>query len=221
MKLYKYLSDDTFRNYLQNHLHGEVYFSAWREFNDPMEGFFVYMANKDNQRLIEAIVGEKSAYRVSCFCRSWKKFLLWSYYTNKHKGVCLEFEVSKKNLPANCSLDPIEYAPTLPEFDSSLSADEQAKKILFTKMKPWEQEREWRLLGRNLHQYSVPFGTLTGIIFGVNYAKGDPDDTTRQQVVHATRNMEQHTPVLYQAYIEGNKPEIRRKVFDCYDQNSI
>jgi hypothetical protein len=221
MKLYKYLSDRTFRDHLQSHLNGEVHFSAWREFNDPMEGFFVYIANKDPRHQIDAIIGEKAVYRVSCFCRSWKKFLLWSYYTNKHRGVCLEFEVNKRNLPANCSLAPINYASTLPQFDSSLSADEQAKKFLLTKMRPWNQEGEWRLLGRNLQQYTVPFGRLTGIIFGANYADGDPNDTTRQQVVHETRSMGIRPPVLYQAYIEGNTPEIRRRVFDRCDQNRI
>ena len=221
MKLYKYLSDKTFRDHLQSHLNGEVHFSSWREFNDPMEGFFVYIAKGDTRNQIDAIVGEKTAYRVSCFCRSWKKFLLWSYYTNKHRGVCLEFEVNKKNLPANYSLDPINYDPTLPQFDSSLSPVEQAKKFLLTKMRPWKQEGEWRLLGRNLQQYTVPFGRLTGIIFGANYADGDPNDATRQQVVHESRSIGKLHPVLYQAYIEGNTPEIRRSVLDCYDQNRI
>lgn len=221
MKLYKYLSDETFRDHLQSHLNGEVFLSAWREFNDPMEGFFVYIANKDPRHSIDAIVGGKSEYRVSCFCRSYKKFLQWSHYANKHRGVCLEYEVSKKHLPRNCTLDPVSYLPRLPEFDSSLPLDQQARKFLLTKMNPWKQEGEVRLLGRNLPQFTVPFGKLIGIIFGVKYADGGPNDTTRQELVHAFRNIGHPSPTLYQACIDGNTPEIHRRVFDRYDQNRI
>jgi len=221
MKLYKYLSDKTFHDHLDSHLRGEVHLSSWRDFNDPMEGFFIYIANGDQQQAVDAVVGKKSKFRVSCFCKSYKKFLLWSYYTNKHRGVCLEFEVHKKRLPANCILESIVYSPTLPQFDANANVDDQAKRFLLTKMTPWKQEGEVRLLGHNLSSDTISFGRLIGIIFGVNYSQGDSRDQTRQRVVHAVRDLGQSGPELYQAVIEGDSPEIQRRVFDRYEQNQF
>lgn len=221
MKLYKYLSDDVFRDYLTSHLNGEVYLSSWRDFNDPMEGYFTYIAHRDTRHIIDAVVGEKSEYRVSCFCKSYRQFLLWSYYTNKHRGVCLEYVVQPDQLHPGCILKAVRYNDSLPRLDLSASVDEQARMFLLTKLKPWEQEQEVRLLARNVAQRTIPFGRLTGIIFGVNYAAGDPKDTGRQRVATEYRVRGRTRPRLYQAAIEGDSAAITRRPFDRYDQNPI
>ena len=215
MKLYKYLSDEVFRDHLESHLRGEVHLSSWREFNDPMEGFFTYTANKDPQHVVDAIVSKKSAYRVCCFCESYEEFLLWSYYTNKHRGVCLEFEVDKKGLPSSCSLKAIQYSSTLPQLDANESVDVQARRFLLTKMLPWKQEGEVRLLGYKMEHATIRFGRLTGVIFGVNHSKGDPDKRTRQRVFRIIRDLGSGAPKPYQAKIEGKSPQIKRRILDC------
>jgi hypothetical protein len=219
MRLYKYLPDKTFRDHLDSHLNGDVYLSKWSDFNDPMEGFFVYVADRDRCHVIDAIVGAKATYRVSCFCRSYNKFLLWSHYTNGHRGVCLEYDVNRRHLPPGCSLDSVQYSRTLPGLDATLPVDQQARSFLLTKMMPWRQEGEVRLLGQNLPQCTVALGRLTGIIFGVNYLRGDPNDQTRQRVVDDCRTKGASAPTLYQAVINGNSPVISRHIFDGYDQN--
>lgn len=114
MKLFRYLTDQVFRDHLESHLRGEIYLSSWRESNDPMEGFFTDTFCRDHRLIIDAVVGQKSEYRVCCFCKSFKKFLLWSYYTNKHRGVCLEYTIKQNQIPSHCVLAPITYTATLP-----------------------------------------------------------------------------------------------------------
>lgn len=219
MKLYKYLSGEIFEKYLGSHLKGEVYVSAWREFNDPMEGFFIYIARHDTQHIVEAVVGQKSEYRVCCFFKTYKEFLLWSYYANKHKGVCLEYNIQEP--PPECMLEAVQYSHTLPQLDTTASVDEQVKRFLLTKMDPWRHEQEVRLLARKVSCRTIPFGRLTGIIFGVNFADGNPRDTLRQQVASTVRGFGESGPKLYQAVIEGDSPKITRQPIDTHEQSNI
>ena len=176
-----------------------------------MEGFFTYIFHRDPQNIVGAVVGEKLEYRVCSFCKSYKKFLLWSYYANSHKGVCLEYSVRKHQLRPGCVLEPVQYNRTLPSLNTKASVNEQAKKFLLTKMMDWKTEQEVRLLAPKSIRASIPFGRLTGIIFGLNH----PDAEVRQKVVSTVRGLGRSGPMLYQATIEGDSAEIiRRNLID-------
>ena len=221
MKLYKYISNDTLYTHLDSILRGEVYLSRWNDLNDPMEGFFIYSANNNPRQHIDNVIGEKSEYRVSCFSKSYKKFLLWSHYSFKHRGVCLEFEVAKKDLPQNCFLEPIQYSKILPEFRIDEDINLQARRFLSTKLIAWKQEGEVRLLCRSPQQHTMPFGRLTGIIFGINYHKDDKHDQNRQKLINTIRHSCNDKPCLYQANIERESAEIHRKKFTRYDNQLL
>lgn len=206
MKLYKYISDETFRKYFDFYLNGNVYFSFWQELNDPMEGWFI--VSSDVQDLKNAVVGEKSLYRVSCFCKSYKKILLWSYYANRHKGICLEYQVAKKDLPTNCYLEKIKYSPSLPALDFSKRIEDQARNFLFTKLKPWKQEGELRLLGNDLLNGGMILGCLKGIIFGMGYP--EINGYKIQDVVNFFQ-FKPNKPRLYRAVFNRETSEIERQ----------
>jgi hypothetical protein len=215
MKLYQYLSLEKFSKYFSSCIRGEVHLASWSEFNDPLEGYFSYIAHSDHRHIVDAIVGGKSEYRVSCFCKTYKKFPLWAYYAGNHRGICLEYEVNKKCLPENCILERVVYSRALPQLDADQSVDEQVKSFLFTKLLPWKHECEVRLLGKNLTHHNVKLGCLTGIIFGANYTKADPTDRMRQKVSCAIQEISRR-PELYQAVINGNDPKIElKKVGPC------
>jgi hypothetical protein len=210
MKLYRYMCDNTFNKYLPSILKGEVHLSQWREFNDPMEGYFQYLLHSDPQHVVNAIVSEKTEYRVCCFSKKYTKYLLWSYYANKHKGVCLEYEVSRKQLPQDVILQPIDYSNTLPQLDASIQPDEQARKFLLKKTMPWQHELEVRLLCRNAKNTEIPFGELTGIILGVRRSEGVIQNETLQQVYEA-QNMSKKLRV-YEAILNSDSITLGRKM---------
>lgn len=177
-----------------------------------MEGFFSYIAREDTRHIIDQIVMGKAKYRVSCFAKSYKKFLLWSYYTNKHRGVCLEYEVDRKHLPPEWILQKVEYSLTLPLLDETETVDDQVKKFLMTKIKCWEQEREVRLLvPMEAPPYTVSFGQLTGIILGAKFDESEHADNVRRQLRIDLPRPAERKVSLYQASIHGNRAEMMRQ----------
>jgi len=206
MKIYKYMTDDTFRDHLDSHLRGEVYLSLWREFNDPMEGYFSFFIKHHRMDIVDAVVSEKSEYRVSCFSNSDNKYLLWSYYTNKHSGVCLEYEVDKDQLPSNCILEKITYTAFMPKYDATRDINQQAQRFLLTKTAALKREGEIRLLCRNPHNDVIVIGTLTSIIFGMRCSH-----ETKQQVETAIQIGHYNNPTLYLAEIKSDRIRISRR----------
>ncbi|MFA4907491.1 MAG: DUF2971 domain-containing protein [archaeon] len=214
MKLYKYLSDETFAKYLDSYLRGEVYFSSWRDFNDPMEGYFTYVSRQNPKEDIREIIEQKSRYRVCCFCKSYKKFLQWSYYTNGHRGVCLEYNINKTNLPTYIIIKSVNYTKTLPSFNSAASIEDQTKTFLLTKLKVWKPENEVRILGHNILDNTIQIGKLTGIIFGANFDISDHNGEQRKQVRQNVLASGSNYPKLYNAVIDRITATISRRIID-------
>ena len=99
---------------------------------------------------------------VECFTQSPTDILMWSYYANKHTGICVEYDFSKlfTTLP-NAFLFPVHYSEKRPVLDiqtiynpTTKVVDEDALRHEFpniiwswiTKSLEWEREKEWRLI---------------------------------------------------------------------------
>ncbi len=203
MKLYKFLTNTVFSDYIDSYISGNVYVSAWNAFNDPMEGFFHYYLS--DRYIADQIVGQKSRFRVSCFTPRYNNFLMWSHYTNKHEGVCLEYEVDPATLGIGNILDSVTYVRRLQRIDRIASIEEQAKKILLTKTYHWRYEKEVRLLFQSDQDTSVPFGQVKAIIVGTK-----ADDGLVTNVKRRIRMLDSK-PLLYRATINYNKASIGRK----------
>lgn len=75
--------------------------------------------------------------KISCFSENKDSLLMWSYYANSHKGVCLEFDlVNDKELAENCH--KVQYSKHFNAGDKSY--------IYFTKSEEWQHEKEWRIV---------------------------------------------------------------------------
>jgi hypothetical protein len=110
---------------------------------------------------------------------------LWSYYTDKHTGICLKFNKSKlidffkssfvSYFPLS---DRVEYKNEIDklEFDDSHLFDifeeikENQKPLFFQKLKSWSNEQEFRLVCFSLNEFEyIPLvGLLDEIILGQN-----------------------------------------------------
>ncbi len=70
--------------------------------------------------------------------------MLWSHYGDKHRGICLGFDVPDE------MLEPIDYVESMELVDLNLiksinQLDENfMKKIIFQKFKDWRYEEEYR-----------------------------------------------------------------------------
>jgi hypothetical protein len=150
------------------------------ELNDPFEFLGVDLSDREFRKAMKKTKAQISKTKgLLCFSKSWKNPVVWGHYADKHRGICLGFEVSgdilqkvnyvKERLPRPAVLD-----------------EEFMKKVLFTKFDHWQYEQEYRM-----------YIDLEEEINGIYYAEfsdqiclkrvivGEQSDVTRMQVTDA------------------------------------
>jgi hypothetical protein len=111
------------------------------ELNDPFELLPYDLSNKNNRRALDKTrkqLGEK--HGLLCFGGTWHDPVMWAHYGDKHRGLCLGFEI-----PADSeTFRRVHYmAVRLPFPRTPSLADAEA--ILFTKYSNWAYEQEIRV----------------------------------------------------------------------------
>lgn len=112
--------------------------AEFKDMNDPFElGCFKLPTQKHREAMkaLKKEFGEKCG--LLCFSEDWENPLLWSHYANKHRGICLGFDVDRR------VVHPVSYEQERPDFPDG-STDESAEQLYSTKYKGWDYEREWR-----------------------------------------------------------------------------
>ncbi len=116
------------------------------DLNDPFE--LLGPASDDpavQQRLYSWRAQFNLRFGMLCFSRGWRNPVQWSHYAEKHRGLCLGFEISNKHLA------PVRYRSNRLSVELALidGADLRAHRamlsILTTKYVHWRYEREMRL----------------------------------------------------------------------------
>jgi hypothetical protein len=182
----------------------------YKDLNDPFELLPHKQRDAQSRALMKQVVSVLSkGHGVLCFSESWRSNLMWAHYADKHKGVCLGFDV-----PEGEVLTKIRYVSRRIDstFDRSqplggIDADHLAM-CLNVKASGWKYEREHRLRVR-LEQkrdgiYYKPFDAnvdLREVIIGarcslspedVREAVGQPDsdvDIWAVRAAHTNFNM--------------------------------
>lgn len=100
--------------------------------------------------------------KISCFSENRDSLLMWSYYANSHKGVCLEFDLKNdKTLCEHCY--KVQYSKHFNVGDESY--------VYFTKSEEWQHEQEWRIVSYDADYIETQ--TLKAIYLGYLM---EPDD---------------------------------------------
>ena len=82
------------------------------------------------------------------FSDNWKSPLMWAHYARNHTGVCLGIEVPKDlTLQVNYEPHRLQMLLDMTRLDSAID-DDVINKVITTKFKEWEYEREWRVVDR-------------------------------------------------------------------------
>lgn len=114
---------------------------------------------------------------VLCLSRTWSSVLMWSHYSDSHRGICLEFE-QRHGCPFWGRIRDVVYSDVAPVINmlafgsranwSQAKEDDLVRKTLLTKAKCWEYEQESRICllfdEKRLHVF--PKRSLSGVIFG-------------------------------------------------------
>jgi hypothetical protein len=99
--------------------------------------------------------------------------LMWSHYSDCHRGICLEFKVIDGKL-FGCDLSKVSYQEQYPDLSIYDDLDlEWTKRYLTTKACDWSYEEEWRILYRETGCKVFPAKELTSVILGARIPKRD------------------------------------------------
>jgi hypothetical protein len=155
--------------------------SRFADLNDPFELLGMNRHTKQARHLSK---GFREHYDVTrgllCFAADWSSPVMWSHYAEKHKGICLGFDV-RRTLVDEVSYEDQRLRIALGETADPLRLPGNLQKLLFlTKARPWSYEDEWRMLIDLRHAvkegrlYFQPFSddfSLAEVILGAGCAE--------------------------------------------------
>lgn len=110
-----------------------------RALNDPFEFMSADLSNKQNRRALD-LVKDKIGSRTGllCFSRNWQNPVQWSHYSNRHRGICLGFEIPGELL---AQVSYVNSRTPWPKVVDKSFFD----KIIRTKFSHWSYEDEFRM----------------------------------------------------------------------------
>jgi hypothetical protein len=119
------------------------------DLNDPFELAALELSDREMRRAYRGFARQMAKkFGVICFSRGWHNPVLWSHYAEKHKGVCLGFDIP------DAAVLPVTYmGARLPnkikaELVHGRLDDQDMRQIFTTKFKDWEYENEVRIFLR-------------------------------------------------------------------------
>lgn len=148
-----------------------------------IDTFFKFISDyveKNNQRLIsEKLEFIQDTMKVSSFCEENNQFLMWSHYSDSHRGFCIEYDIdfwNKSDLRRRI-LYPIIYQDEVynstPHLLKSINGTEWNNLYPLlsgsTKSKNWEYEKEWRFIiniGASFPRQNYPMNCQSKVFLG-------------------------------------------------------
>jgi len=129
---------------------------------------------------------------VTCFSETYDNELMWAHYADKHRGICVEYDMSKMENDPNISYNkfftyPVIYSESRPQIpvvlnrigkhNYSISEGKYSLSdrylYLLTKSKAWKYEQEWRMILPDSKNNIVNFPLISKIFLGVNISEID------------------------------------------------
>ena len=146
----------------------------------------------------------RNLWGVVCFNNNPLNLLMWSHYTDSHKGFSIEFKFPKSKIFMPL---PITYTDTYPiisadwdeaEFkDPPKSQAEIINKGLLTKSSDWSYEKEFRLISHRPGNISFDPDLFSSVIIGVGMS--NPDKILLQQSLDEMNSKHELKVEAYQA----------------------
>ena len=181
-RLYMYFKAEGAEKFLENH---NLKLSGPRKCNDPFECAIDYNAslkttgyideNPYYEQLNELYVRDLQAkwweahknLRISCLTKEATNILMWAYYADGQKGICIEFDPSKDPLFFE-NLREVKYRTKLATINKGCGEELDYSEILITKAMQWQHEKEWRVIFKDLYSDFFPISpqAITSVIFG-------------------------------------------------------
>src|SRR5262245_43019182 len=92
---FKYRSLQNWKFVLDIFLNKRLYAAKFKEMNDPMEGRYFYYKDDVTNELVKAIGRQKGEWNICSLSRNPHNTLMWSYYSEGHKGIAVGIKVRR------------------------------------------------------------------------------------------------------------------------------
>ena len=130
--------------------------------------------NKENlteysvDHINETNISIDKSFGIFCLTTEKNNFLMWSHYSNSHKGICIGFNSGILYDAIGNYIGKVEYKKELPKFE--INDDAFYHKLLWTKSDVWGYENEYRFIKFKSSQkkLKIPLECISDIIFGCN-----------------------------------------------------
>ena len=167
-----------------------LWFSKPQFFNDPFDCNMEFLKHYEElintirpfrDVTIDGIINRTKDFGICCFSESNDNIHMWSHYTERHTGVCIEYDSTNFNdyfsnsLSAKCELLEVDYRKELIDLNNPIEwdndflkpirlimtdpreLDKLFEKLLLQKNSAiWTNEREWRLIIGGLAKKNNP-----------------------------------------------------------------
>jgi hypothetical protein len=114
--------------------------------NDPFDFLSIAAPTKaKRQQLREWRLVMAKEHGLICFSRNWRSPVQWGHYADRHKGLCLGFEVDDAHVR---QVDYVQSRPVWPAIPEPLPLTVKQRmvdQLLYTKFTHWSYEDEYRL----------------------------------------------------------------------------
>jgi len=137
IRVYKFLSEEWA---IEDIKMRRIKISEIRDLNDPFDLIPFDLSDPEHRRAFLSTRDQMNDRGILSFSRSWSSPLLWAHYADKHRGICLGFDVARSN---ETYLKNIEYVKKRLPLPDKLDGD-FAEQFLFAKLADWEYEKEVR-----------------------------------------------------------------------------
>lgn len=134
------------------------------------------------------------SYGICCFSSTNDNILMWSHYSDSHKGVVIEYD---RNQDPKFFLGPVkvDYSEVYPLiYYTSHSPIDLAYLAIFKKYTDWKYENEVRLLKMSNGKHPINPKSVKSIIFGM-----DTSDEDINKVIDSIENNQYDHVALYKA----------------------
>ena len=139
------------------------------DLNDPFELRSFNVTNVALRKTFQQTAEDVHKCRgLLCFSSGWNNPVIWAHYSDKHRGLCLGFEIPEITTDSKSNSGYVSYVPQLLPFPVNFDHmpesqhDGFARSALFTKFEHWAYEKEIRVWDQLAHEehglYFVAFG---------------------------------------------------------------
>ncbi|MGI4819487.1 MAG: DUF2971 domain-containing protein [Janthinobacterium lividum] len=198
MRVYHFIEH---KHGLENIQNRRLKVSSLETLNDPFE-LLAYAAKTQIERRIfrEMKAGMGKKVGLICFSKTWSNPVQWSHYADRHRGLCLGFDVPDETVL------PVRYVPKRLRYDPKLFEVRDEATLLHyltTKFSHWRYEKEVRLivpLNETLQEGSLNFWPLAEDLVLREIIAGDMCPLSREELEAAITNYDQpQTIALHKA----------------------